>query len=78
MTIGMPTKKPKGKQLTARENREISSFRTIVEHDIGSKTMPYCQRTLSFYKFGFDDLVMLVACGLHDFLISIKTNALLF
>jgi type I site-specific restriction endonuclease len=30
------------------------------------------------YKFGFDDLVMLVACGLHNFRISTKTKALLF
>lgn len=29
-------------------------------------------------NIGFDDLVMLAACGLHNFRISLKTNALLF
>jgi hypothetical protein len=38
VTVKMPTKKPNGRQLTDEqksENKEISSFRIIVEHAIG-------------------------------------------
>ena len=38
ITVKMPTKKPKGKELTPEQkqkNKEISSFRILVEHAIG-------------------------------------------
>jgi hypothetical protein len=80
VTVKIPTKKPKGKQLTdeqKRENREISSFRMIVEHAIGgAKRCRIVKERFRWYKFGFDDLVMLMACGLHNLRISLKTNAL--
>ena len=74
----MPTKKSKGKELTdeqKRENKEISSFRILVEHAIGGvKKYRIVKERLRCYKFGFDDLVMLIACGLHNYRISLKTS----
>ncbi|MDR2065942.1 MAG: transposase family protein [Prevotellaceae bacterium] len=44
------------------ENREIFSFRIIEEHAIGgAKRCRITKERLRCYKFGFDDLVMLVA-----------------
>jgi hypothetical protein len=82
VTVKMPTEKPRGKPLTAaqkRENKEISSFRIIVEHAIGgAKRCRIVKERFRCYTFGFDDLVMLIACGLHNFRMAMKTNALLF
>ena len=76
VTVKMPGKKPKGRELTdeqKRENKEISSFRIIVEHAIGgAKRCRIVKERLRCYKFGFDDLVMLIACGLHNFRISLN------
>jgi len=78
--VRMPTKKPKGRELTPeqkQENREISAFRIIVEHAIGGvKRCRIVKERFRCYKFGFDDLVMLIACGLHNFRISVKYNAI--
>ena len=78
VTVKMPVKKPEGKQLTEQqkqENRNISSFRIIVEHAIcGVKRCRIVKERFRGYKFGFDDLVMLIACGLHNFRISLKTE----
>lgn len=69
--IKMPKKKPKGKELSKEEkenNREISVFRILVEHAIGGvKKCRIVKERLRCRKFGFDDLVMLIACGLHNF-----------
>ena len=76
VTVKMPTKKPKGKELSdaqKKENREISSFRILVEHAIGGvKKCRIVKERLRCRKFGFDDLAMLIACGLHNFRISIS------
>lgn len=76
----MPTKKPKGKELTdeqKQENREISSFRVIVEHAIcGAKRCRIVKDRLRCHKFGFEDLIMELACGLHNFRITLKNIAL--
>jgi len=76
INVKMPAKKPKGKELTQeqkQENREISSFRIIVEHAIGTvKRCRIVKERFRCYKFGFDDFVMLIACGLHNFKISLK------
>jgi hypothetical protein len=70
----MPTKKPKGKQLSdaqKEENRRISGFRILVEHAIGGvKKCRIVKERFRCRKFGFDDLVMLIACGLHNFRVS--------
>ncbi len=75
-TVMMPTKKPKGKQLSdiqKEENRKISSFRILVEHAIGGvKKCRIVKERFRCRKLGFDDLVMLIACGLHNFRISIS------
>ena len=79
-TVLMPTKKPKGKELTAEQklqNKEISSIRIIVEHAIGGvKIWRITKDTYRCRKFGFEHKVMLIACGLHNFLISLKTNVI--
>jgi hypothetical protein len=79
-TVLMPTKKPKGKELTDEQklqNKEISSIRIIVEHAIGGvKIWRITKDTYRCRKFGFEHKVMLIACGLHNFLISLKTNAI--
>ena len=78
VSVKMPTKKPKGKQLSEaqkKENNEISSFRILVEHAIGGiKKCRIVKERIRCRKFGFDDLVMLIACGLHNFRI---TNSLI-
>ena len=76
VTIKMPTKKPKGKELSytqKEENSKISSFRILVEHAIGGiKKCRIVKERFRCRKLGFDDLVMLIACGLHNFRISLK------
>jgi hypothetical protein len=79
--IQMPTKKPKGKELTVQQkerNRTISKFRILVEHAIsGAKRCRIVKDKLRCHKFLFDDLIMELACGLHNLRIDLKTNALL-
>ena len=74
----MPTKKPKGKELSdvqKKENKKISSFRILVEHAIGGvKKCRIVKERFRCRKFGFDDLVILIACGLHNFRISMSLN----
>jgi hypothetical protein len=80
ITVKMPTKKPKGKELTQeqkQENKEISSFRILVEHAIGGvKRYRIVKERFRCTKFGFEDTVMLIACGLHNFRISMKTKCI--
>ena len=77
--IRMPMKKPKGKELTneqKHENREISKFRVLVEHAIcGAKRCRIVKDRLRCHKLGYDDLIMELACGLHNFRITLKNNA---
>ena len=77
----MPTKKPKGKELTPEQkqkNKEISSFRILVEHAIGGvKRCRIVKERLRCTKFGFDDKVMLIACGLHNLRISLKNKTII-
>jgi hypothetical protein len=71
VTVKMPVKKPKGKELSdaqKEENKRISGFRILVEHAIGGvKKCRIVKERFRCRKFGFDDLVMLIACGLHNF-----------
>lgn len=79
-TVLMPTKKPKGKELTTeqkQQNKEISSIRIAVEHAIGGvKRYRIVKDLFRCRKFGFQHKVMQIACGLHNFSISLKTNAI--
>ncbi len=76
VTVKMPAKKPKGKELTddlKEKNREILSSRILVEHTIGGvKKCRIVKDRFRCRKFGFDDLVMLIACGLHNFRVTMS------
>jgi hypothetical protein len=71
VTIRQPQKKPKGQALSAaqkEDNREISSERVEIEHQIGGikrcniVSHPFRNRT-----YDYVDEVMETACGLHNF-----------
>ena len=78
--VKMPTKKPKGKELTEEQketNRSISSFRVLVEHAIGgAKRCRIVKDRFRCHKFGFDDLVMELACGLHNLRITLNSSVI--
>ena len=63
--------KPQGSELTKEENKTnslISSVRITVEHVIsGIKRLHIVKQTFRNKRDGFDDLVMEIACGLHNF-----------
>lgn len=69
--VEQPKKKPKGKELTSEEkesNRLISSVRVVVEHVLaGVKRLHIVKSVFRNTKENYDDLVMLLACGLHNF-----------
>jgi hypothetical protein len=69
--VQQPKKKPKGGDLTneeAEQNRLISRVRIAVEHVIGGiKRMRIVKDVFRNQKLNFEDLVMEVACGLHNF-----------
>lgn len=71
VNVIQPEKKPKGGILTdeqKKENRLISSVRVVVEHIIsGVKRLHIVKQVFRNKKEGFDDLVMEIACGLHNF-----------
>ena len=64
----MPKKKPKGKELTCvekQENKRISGVRIKVEHAIGGmKKCRIVKERFRCHKFGFEDMVILIACEL--------------
>jgi hypothetical protein len=66
-----PTKKPKGKDLTPEqkaENRLISKIRIVIEHLIaGIKRCRIVKDVFRNTKAHFADMVMELACGLHNF-----------
>lgn len=68
--ILQPKKKPRGKELSIGEqfiNRCISSGRTIAENVIaGVKRCRIVKDVLRNWKSDFDDLIIELACGLHN------------
>jgi DDE superfamily endonuclease/Helix-turn-helix of DDE superfamily endonuclease len=76
VNIHMPVKKRKGKELTEEEkesNRSISSTRVKVEHAIGgAKICRIIKDRYRCHKFGFDDLVIELASGLHNLRLTLK------
>jgi hypothetical protein len=70
-TTYQPKKKPKGRELTDEEKAEnsaINAVRVKVEHAIGGAgVFRTAHGIFRNYKEGFDDAVMEVACGLHNF-----------
>lgn len=77
--IQQPKKKPRGKELSAEEkaqNRLISRLRIVVEHVIsGIKRCHIVKDVFRNIKAGFDDLVMEIACGLHNFRTECRSKA---
>ncbi len=69
--IYQPKKKPKGKELSQDDkeiNSLISKVRIMVEHVIaGVKRLRIVKEVFRNTKEHFDDLVMEIACGLHNF-----------
>lgn len=66
-----PQKQPRGGKLTDLEknlNSVISGIRMVVEHVIaGIKRCRIVKDIFRNTSTGFDDLVMVLACGLHNF-----------
>ena len=73
-----PQKKPKGKELTLlqkQQNSLISSIRIAIEHVIGG--VKRCRIVKDIFrntKDLFDDLVMEIACGLHNFRVAFRSS----
>ena len=66
-----PYKKPRGGELSADRklfNRLLAKLRVTVEHAIGgAKRLRIVRDIFRNIKAGLDDLVMEIACGLHNF-----------
>ena len=75
-----PKKKPRKHELSAKEkaeNTKISRIRILVEHLIaGVKRCRIVHDVLRNTKAHFDDLVMEIACGLHNFRTTLRYNTL--
>ena len=78
VNICQPRKKPRGRELTVEEKEQnslISSVRIIVEHVIcGIKRCRIVKDVLRNTKDRFADLVMEIACGLHNFRTAYRTG----
>lgn len=72
--IVLPLKKPKGGELTEsqqEQNRALASVRVAVEHALaGFKRLHVVSDTLRAKQEAFADLVMVAACGLHNFRVA--------
>lgn len=70
VTILQPTKKPRGKDLTQEQkdrNRSISKIRIRIEHVVsGVKRYRIVKDKYRNWVRGFSDLIMEIACGLHN------------
>jgi len=70
-----PKKKPRSGELTESENTLISKMRITVEHVLcGVKRCRIVKDIFRNTKDGFDDLVMEIACGLHNFRTAYRTG----
>jgi hypothetical protein len=71
-----PQKKPRGKELTPAQkehNTLISSIRMVIEHIIGG--IKRCRIVKDLFrntKEHYDDLVMEIACALHNFRVDCR------
>lgn len=74
-----PTKKPKDRDLSLEEkaaNRLISSQRIGIEHTLGGvKVFRIVHDVFRNLRAGYDDLVIEIACGLHNFRIDHPVTA---
>jgi hypothetical protein len=73
-----PQKKPQGQELTAeqkQENRLISRIRIVIAHIIGGmKRSRMVTDLFRNTKDAYDDLVMEIACGLHNFRVHYRMS----
>ena len=73
-----PQKKPKGKELTSEQKERnclISSIRIVIEHIIaGIKRCRIVKDIFRNTKEQYDDLVMEIACGLHNFRVHCRES----
>ena len=71
----MPTKKPRGGELTAEQkaaNQVIARRRVRIEHVISSvKRCRVVKDTIRLFKEGVRDMLMEVCCALHNFRVRI-------
>jgi hypothetical protein len=78
VTVRQPKKKPKGQELSAADknrNRKISKVRVGVEHVIaGVKRCRIVKDIFRNTKPQFDDLVMELACALHNFRVRLRAK----
>ena len=73
-----PLKNPKGKELTPEQkeqNSRISSIRIVIEHIIaGMKRCRIVKDLFRNTKEKYDDLVMEIACALHNFRVHCRQS----
>jgi len=73
-------KKPRKKELTVKEkesNRKLSRIRVKVEHAIaGIKRSRIVKDVFRNTKDNFSDLVMVIACGLHNLRVDHRVTPL--
>lgn len=78
VNVIQPTKKPRGKNLSIEEkvqNAVISGVRVVVEHVIaGVKRCRIVKDVFRNTKEKYDDIVMEIACGLHNFRTQCRLN----
>ena len=78
--LQQPRKKPKGKDLDIGEkffNGVLSGLRIVVEHSIsGIKRCRIVKDVLRNTKQGFSDLIMEVACALHNLRVTFRQPVL--
>lgn len=76
-TVVMPEKKPRGKELSQEQkqhNKQKARQRVVVEHAIGGiKKWRIVKDKIRSYRHLLRDEVMLIACGLHNFILNLKT-----
>lgn len=72
----IPKKKPRGKELTQEEkdnNRKISKVRVKIEHaNSGIKRLRIVKERIRVSKDNFYDLVMEIACAMHNFRLKFR------
>ena len=73
-----PQKKPKGQELTPEQKEQnslISSIRIVIEHIIaGIKRCRIVKELFRNTKEQYDDLVMEIACALHNFRVHCRQS----
>ncbi|MCB0193047.1 MAG: transposase, partial [Anaerolineae bacterium] len=82
VVIYQPKKKPRGGELTLGDrflNSVIASARIIVENIIcGIKRCRILKDTFRNHMSGFDDKVIEIACGLHNFRVRYRHSVVSF